>query len=51
MFRGTLEPVKEKVAEKENLNWKHDMIVKGGTGVGVAWCLFGLGLSSYWITR
>ena len=46
-----MEPVRESVADKETLNWRHDMIVKGGTGIGVAWCLAGVGFSSYWIAR
>ena len=43
--------MKENVAEKEKLNWRVDQIIKGGAGIGMAYLLFGLGLSSYWITR
>ena len=28
-----------------------DLILQGSVGIGVAYFLFGLGLSSYWITR
>ena len=51
IFRTKVEPMKENVAEKEKLNWRLDQIIKGGAGIGVAYLLFGLGLSSYWITR
>ena len=46
-----MEPLKEDVAEKEKLNWRVEHIIKGGAGIGVAYFLFGLGLSSYWIMR
>ena len=50
-FRNAVEPIQEAVAENPKLNWKVNQVVSASTFVGIAYFLFGAGLSSYWAVR
>jgi len=50
-LKSAIEPVKDATAENTKLNWRIDHIMSGSWGIGLAYCLFGVGLSSYWVTR
>ena len=39
------------ISTEFHCNYRMDLILQGSVGIGVAYFLFGLGLSSYWITR
>lgn len=43
--------MKEKVQDNSKLNWRIEQIMMGSWGIGLAYFLFGAGLSSYWIMR
>ena len=43
--------MKDSVAENPQLNWRVNNIISGSTFVGVAYFLFGAGLSAYWAVR
>ena len=50
-FKTAVEPVQEAVAENPKLNWKVNQVISASTFVGIAYFLFGAGLSSYWAVR
>ena len=50
-LRTAVEPIQESVAENSKLNWKVNQVISASTFVGIAYFLFGAGLSSYWAVR
>ena len=46
-----MEPIREKVAENKKLNFRVEQIFAGSRGIGMAFFLFGVGISSYFAIR
>jgi len=45
------EGVAKNVAENTKINFLYSNVIKASTGIGLAFFLFGAGLSSYWVIR
>ena len=49
--RSAVEPIQESVAENPKLNWRVNQVMSASNFIGIAYFLFGAGLSSYWALR
>jgi len=50
-LKSTVEPFKEQVMDNTKINFLLDNVSTASRGVGIAFFLFGAGLSSYWVVR
>eukprot|EP00092_Neocalanus_flemingeri_P001571 GFUD01001674.1.p1 GENE.GFUD01001674.1~~GFUD01001674.1.p1 ORF type:complete len:214 (-),score=67.69 GFUD01001674.1:288-929(-) len=50
-LKSKVEPFREEVVDNTRINFLLDNVSKASRGVGLAYFLFGAGLSSYWVIR